>query len=292
MVLFLDSLINQTGLRDVQPDYGVGMRSYSVCISNWNSANTVRPWASSLLANLSEDDEVVIVDGESDDGSQHFLRELCQEHGFRFASTRAHVGRQRQLASELSHGEYIIAHVDTDDIVVSLQEAKRLYHEIVEWDPVTGTQRAFRCWGFFIIPRWMIKDVGGFPDLRFYEDQLLAYRLASRNWLTQSWKVSTIARGTDPKKRDFPFRLLYSFRRVREGLRLGTFDARNLHGFILLPAAALASLPLTHYEFRRDWWNLDVQRDAYILPWIEREHLSAKLLLEEVENAHLTEVSG
>ena len=259
-------------------------KTYSICVANWNSVNTVRGWASSLLSNLTDEDEVVIVDGRSNDGSQEFLREMCRVRGFTFASAEAHVGRQRQLAFELSTGQYVIAHVDTDDVVVSLQEAKRLYHEVVEWDPVTGKQRAFRCWGFFIIPRWMLEAVGGYPDLKFYEDQLVSYRLASQGQLTLSVRVSAATIGTDPKKRRLGVRARYSFRRIREGLRLGIFEARNPQGFLLLPPAWLASLPLPHYGFRKDWWNLDVGRDEYILAWIDRQGLSEKLLREKIED--------
>ena len=39
---------------------------------------------------------------------------------------------------------------------------------------------------------------------------------------------------------------------------------------------------MTHYEFRKDWWNLDVQRDQYIMAWISQQNLSDKLLLEEI----------
>lgn len=258
-------------------------KTHSICVANWNSANTVRRWASSLLACLSEEDEVVIVDGGSTDGSQEFLRDLCRAHGFKFASAKAHVGRQRQLAFEMSTGEYVIAHVDTDDTIASLQETKRLYHEVVERDPVTNRQRAFRCLGFLIVPRQMLDAVGGYPDLRFYEDQLVCFRLARRGQMTLSVRVSAGAIRTDPKKHRLVFRLLYSYRRVREGLRLGIFDARNIQGFLLLPPAWLTSIAMTHYEFRRDWWNMDVNRDDYILPWIERQGLSNRLLRQEIE---------
>ena len=266
-------------------------KTYSICVANWNSANTVRRWASSLLANLSTHDEVVIVDGQSTDGSQEYLRQLCKNHGFRFVSEKTNIGQARQLAFRLAEGDYIIAHIDTDDVLVSLQEAKRLYHEVVERDPMTGEQRAFVCRGFFIMPRWMLEEVGGYPDLHFYEDQLVAYRLAARGRLTASWKVSAMAAGKDPKKRRLPFRLRYSFCRVRDGLRLGIFDARNAQGALLLLPALFASLPMAHYEFRRDWWNLDVHRDEYVLPWINREGLSHKLLLEALERGRSSEAT-
>ena len=267
-------------------------KTHSLCISNWNSANTVRRWASSLLPNLSDEDEVIIVDGLSTDGSQEFLRDLCEANGFKFITARTNMGEARQLALKSADGEYAIFNVDTDDIVVSLQEAKRLYHEVAEWDPVTGQRRAFRCWGFFIIPRLMLEAIGGYPDLHFYEDQLTAYRLANRRQLTVSWKVSAVRGGIDPKKRKFLFRFVYSFCRVRDGLRLGMFDARNVQGVLLLPPAWLASLPMSHYEFRQDWWNLDVNRDEHILPWIDHESLSHKLLLEEIEKVRPAQTSA
>ena len=264
-------------------------KTYTLCISNWNSASTVRRWASSLLANLTNEDEVVIVDGLSTDGSHDFLRQLCSANGFKLISAKTNIGQARQLAFKSTESTYVIFYLDTDDIVVSLQEAKQLYHEILEWDPVTRQQRAFRCLGFFIIPRWMLKAIGGYPDLHFYEDQLVAYRLASRNQLTASWKVSAVRRGADPKKRRLMFRLGYSFSQVRDGIRLGMFHLRNVQGVLLLPPAWLASLPLARHEFRRDWWNLDVNRDEYILPWIDKQGLSQKLLLAEVEKAQTSQ---
>lgn len=253
--------------------------------------NTARLWTSSLLANLDGDDEVIIVDGESTDGSQDFLEEFCGENGFRFISRRTNIGEARQLAFEHAQGEYVISQVDTDDIVVSLREAKRLYHEVVEHDPVAGARRAFMCPDFFIVPRQMLSKIGGFPDLAYYEDQLVYYRLADRSWLTASWKVSAVVRRNDPKKRRLPFRIDRSFRRIRDGLRMGFFDARNPQGFLLLPPAWLASHLMSRYDFRRDWWNLDVNRDEFILPWIERESLGRKLLVEETKRLWSNEMT-
>ena len=267
------------------------MSKYSLCISSLNSANTIHRWASSLLANISDDDEIIIVDGLSTDGSREFLQQLCEANGFTFIAAKTNMGEAREMAFRSSTGEYVIYYLDTDDIVVSLQDVKRLYHAVVEHDPVTGQQRAFRCLGFFIIPRQMLEAVGGYPDLHFYEDQLLAYRLASRHELTASWKVSAVRTGMDPKKRRLRFRVGYSFCRVRDGLRLRMFDTRNLQGILLLPPAWIASLLTSRHEFRKDWWNLDVNRDEHILPWINREHLSHRLLLEEIEKAGLEAVA-
>ena len=260
--------------------------TYSICIANLNSANTVRRWASSLLTNLSDDDEVIIVDGESTDGSQDFLRQFSQDHGFKFITAKTNIGEARQLALMQAKGEYVISQTDTDDVFVSLREAKRLYHEVIENDPVTKAHRAFMCPDFFVVPRQMLVDIGGFPHLAFYEDQLVYYRLARLGQLTGSWKVSAVVRGSDPKKRRIPWRINRTLKVIRDGLRLGFFDARNPRGFLLLFPSWLASLPMTHYDFRLDWWNLDVHRDEHILRWIDRERLASKLLLKEINKAY------
>lgn len=257
--------------------------THSICVANRNSIHTVERWASSLLRHLTEEDEVVIVDSESTDGSREFLERWARDHRFQFISRRTNIGQARQLAFARSTGQYVIAHIDTDDTVLSLQEAKRLYHEVVEHDPVSGRQRAFTCRGFFIMPRAALADIGGYPNLHYYEDQLVAYRLASRGQLTASWKVSAVTRGRDPKKDHITFRTGYSLRRIRDGLRLGIFDTRNPQGYLLLGPATLASLPLPRYEFRRDWWNLDVQRDDFILAWVHRERLDQKLLINAID---------
>ena len=54
------------------------MSTYSLCISNWNSANTVRRWADSLLQNLSDEDEVIIVDDGSSDRTAEISMEFLE----------------------------------------------------------------------------------------------------------------------------------------------------------------------------------------------------------------------
>ena len=40
---------------------------------------------------------------------------------------------------------------------------------------------------------------------------------------------------------------------------------------------------MPRYDFQPDFLNLDVNRDEYLLPWIEKEGPSPKLLVEEIE---------
>ncbi len=254
---------------------------HSIVVANYNSIATVNRWLDSLTGKLDPDDEVIIVDGDSDDGSGEVLKDASQRFGFTFTSQRSNVGQARQLGYRMSTGEYVIGHLDTDDIVIDLRALKRLYHDVLENDPQTGGRRAFWCWGFFIIPRTLADQVGGWPPLHYYEDRLLASRLADIGSVTVSSKVTAVAKGIDPKKRKALFRTWYSFRRVRDGLRLGFFEARNPQGLLLLPPAWLASRFMPRFRFDKEWEQKDVNRDHIIVPWVKANGLGHLLVPEE-----------
>lgn len=256
---------------------------YSFVVANLNSSNTVERWWASILPQLTPDDELVIVDGMSTDGSRAFLQRASKEHGFTFICRKTNIGQARQLGYLASAGKYVVSNLDTDDLAVDLKGAKRLYHEVVEYDPVVSNQRAFWCGGFFIIPRRLLDGVGGYPPLNSYEDRCVAYKLAIRNALTATNKVSAVARGYDPKKRRLSLRAQISFRRIRDGLRLGFFEDRTPQGWLILPPAWLASSFMTRYEYRPGYEAMDVNRDSFILPWIEANGL--RHLLRSVQQA-------
>lgn len=106
-----------------------------------------------------------------------------------------------------------------------------------------------------------------------YEDRYVACRLAIRNALTATTMVSAVRRGHDPKKEKLSLRTQISFRRIRDGLRLGIFEDRTPQGWLLRPPAWLAPLFMSHHEYRPDYLAMDVNRDRFILAWIEANGL-------------------
>lgn len=62
-----------------------------------------------------------------------------EEHGFTFISKKTNIGQARQLGYLASSGKYVVSNFDTDDVAVDVKGAKRLYHEVVEHDPIRRT---------------------------------------------------------------------------------------------------------------------------------------------------------
>ena len=241
---------------------------------------TVESWADSLLKNVGEEDEVVVLDAGSTDGSADWLRSWCAQRGFVFLERRSNRGRARDLASRAAHGEYLIHHIDTDDLVTSVPEAKRLYHEVVENDPATGARRAFWCHGFFIVPRALYDEVGGYAPLQHYEDRLLGYRLAARGWLTQCMKVTAVRKRTDPRRTTAIAQLRRRIEALRDGFRLGFVEIWTRWSYPLIPIAFTLSLFARHYRYDKDWERMDVHRHDLILGWIARQGLQEKLQVQ------------
>ena len=253
-------------------------KKYSICVTNFNSMGTVETWAASLLEHVTADDEIVILDAGSTDGSGEWLRRWCAEHAFTFLVRKSNRGAARALASKEAHGEYLIHHLDTDDVVTALHEAKRLYHEVVERDAITGATRAFWCHGFFIVPRDLYASVGGYEALQHYEDRLLGYRLAAQGALTLCMKVSAVRKRTDPRRTSEMAQLRRRIEALRDGFRLGFVEIWTRKSYPLIPIAFTMALFMKHYRYRKDWERMDIDRDELILRWVEAHGLAAKLI--------------
>lgn len=99
----------------------VGMPTYSICICNYNMADTLERALVSVLEQLDDTYEVLVVDDGSTDNSVDILNSLCA----RFPNLRVlslerdrkrKLGETRNISVREARGEYVILHVDTDDV--------------------------------------------------------------------------------------------------------------------------------------------------------------------------------
>jgi glycosyltransferase involved in cell wall biosynthesis len=99
----------------------VRMPTYSICICNYNMADTLERALVSVLEQLDDAYEVLVVDDGSNDGSVDILNSLCA----RFPTLRVlplerdpkrKLGETRNISVREARGEYVILHVDTDDV--------------------------------------------------------------------------------------------------------------------------------------------------------------------------------
>src|SRR2546427_4705175 len=156
---------------------------YSICITHYNEAPTIRASLESLLSQIDSNFEIVVVDSKSSDGSEEILREYSRKGMIKLITRRCSRGRGRQIALENSTAAFIIANMDLDDIFrPRLRELLEKYQENCSEDLLwvqSIEERGF--WGrgnITIAPRGLLVDIGGWHDLQIGEDWELCRRAA------------------------------------------------------------------------------------------------------------------
>jgi len=144
---------------------------YSICITNYNSKDTLSRCLESVLCQIDSEFEVVISDNCSTDGSIEIIEGFAKNRKIKLIVRPSSRGQGRQIAFENSVGDYILSGIDTDDVIKPvLKETLRLYHEKHE-----GYMLSFGT--FHIVPRRLVTAVGGWRDLQFGEDVDFAKRI-------------------------------------------------------------------------------------------------------------------
>jgi len=144
---------------------------YSICITNYNSKDTLKRCLESVLCQIDSNFEVVISDNCSTDGSLEILEEYARNGKIKLIVEHSSRGKGRQIAFESSIGTYILSGIDTDDIIKPvLKDILRIYHEKHE-----GFMLSFGT--FHIIPRKLVIEIGGWRDLQRFADIDFAKRI-------------------------------------------------------------------------------------------------------------------
>ena len=93
---------------------------YSICIANYNMSSTIKESLSSILSQLNNDFEVIVVDDGSNDDSLNILYKLQKYSFFQIIplerDKRRKLGETRNVSVRASNGKYVLLHLDTDDI--------------------------------------------------------------------------------------------------------------------------------------------------------------------------------
>ncbi|MEM3504546.1 MAG: glycosyltransferase family 2 protein [Nitrososphaeria archaeon] len=135
---------------------------YSICITNYNTIDTIKESLESILDQIDERFEVIVVDNYSTDGSREILENYARQGKIKLILEKCTRGRGRQIAFENSHGDYIISGLDMDDVFYPvLKEILKIYHSKYEG-----------CLGLIkgqISPRWVAEAIG-WKDLQSRED--------------------------------------------------------------------------------------------------------------------------
>jgi glycosyltransferase involved in cell wall biosynthesis len=217
---------------------------YSICITHYNNAGTVRRALDSIIAQIDGRFEIVVVDNYSTDGSKEILMEYAGAGKIaKLVEKRCTRGLGWQTALENASGQYIIADLNTDDeFKPELSSLLNFYHSKCEGYLLAAVADLKAAWSknVTIGPRALIVELGGWPDLQFYEHSNLWGRAALKNrykWTNFSL-VTTVGDHADRKTMfgDLKFRYM----RYRELYRQGRISVVRFESKGVLGRAALA----------------------------------------------------
>jgi glycosyltransferase involved in cell wall biosynthesis len=238
------------------------MVKYSVCLTHKNNLNTVDASLTSILAQIDENFEVVVVDAESTDGSLERLRRYQEEGRIKLIVRKCSRGIGRQVAFEGSSGEYIIANMDLDEIYrIGLRNLLKFYHSKCEGLAVLSVYDAARNLRGFqnvtVVRAETAREIGGWHDLQYGEDWEFWARAAKVK--RYGWVVFPLVdklnyheeRSTNLNK------MRLRFMRYREAARCGRPVLREEEYKSISQRffALLASVQAPFYETYRDPFN-------------------------------------
>jgi len=223
---------------------------YSICITHYNNRATIEASLDSILKQIPEDCELVVVDQMSTDGSREILERYNKAGKIRlYHQGVRNRGLGRQLAFEHSNGDYIISSVDMDDVMKPLlRDAISLYHQSFEGSFMLMT-------GFSIAPRRLIEEIGGWRDLHCHQDWDVWMRAASvSRFVFLPFDIDEFRRSH--ASRGMRFILEQQYGKARDMYRLGRDplerDGRRLPAYLLTvvvaPVAYLRSRFMKRFE--------------------------------------------
>ena len=190
---------------------------YSICITNYNTKDTICESMESILGQLDSDFEVIVCDNCSDDGSREVLEEYYRKGRIKLVVKKSSRGKGRRISYENSRGDYIISGIDTDDILKpTIKDLLRMYHDQHE-----GYALSFAT--VHIIPRQLVEAIGGWRDLQYYEDVDFVKRIESLSKLHYFTDPSIIIeqRGNAKVKRGPLHRLKERYSAYQCGFKVG-----------------------------------------------------------------------
>ncbi len=110
---------------------------YSLCICNYNMNDTLESSINSLLSQINDRTEIIVIDDGSSDNSVETLKKIKYKNksNFNFIALlrdpRRKLGETRNLSIKAAKGKYVILHLDTDDIWEPyINSFIKIYHEL------------------------------------------------------------------------------------------------------------------------------------------------------------------
>ena len=126
--------------------------------------------------------EVIVTDNKSGDGSEQVLKDFEGTGAITIIERKCNRGIGRELAFRASRGEYVLSHMDCDDVFNAggINGLIDTYHATFEGKALmTKRKDSAEASNITIAPRGVLDRIGGWRSLNWGEDWDLWARLAS-----------------------------------------------------------------------------------------------------------------
>lgn len=156
---------------------------YTIAVSNYNMVETLAASLTSVLEQLDDRFEVVVIDDSSTDGSVAVLE--CLEAAYDalrvvYDAGNYNLGEARNHSFRVADGDYVLAAIDTDDqFTHCIPEFVEFYHQVE-----TGRESDFLLLadGLYMAPRKLVLDIP-YRSLGYGEDRDFYRRLRAEDAL-------------------------------------------------------------------------------------------------------------
>jgi glycosyltransferase involved in cell wall biosynthesis len=156
---------------------------YTVAVSNYDMEGTLAASLTSVLEQLDDRFEVVVIDDGSTDGSVDILHDLEAAYDILRVVTDAgndNLGEARNHSFRVADGKYVLSAVDTDDqFTHCIPEFVSLYHQL---EPGKDGDFLLLAGGLYMAPRDLVLDTP-YRSLGYGEDRDFYRRLISKDAL-------------------------------------------------------------------------------------------------------------
>lgn len=249
-------------------------KTYSVCITCFNNVGTIEQSFKSILSQLDDRFEVVVVDNYSTDGSFELLSKLARSYKMKLIRRKSSRGQGRQIAFENSCGDYVIANLDADELYLPiLEDVLNCYHKKCEQNILlvtAGIGKDIRgVQNVTIGPHTLIKELGGWRNLQWGEDWDLWSRSAKRG--RYAWTSARLVERINlhPERGKLLKRIRMRYTRYRDFLRVGrnVFQEEEQIGIMQRALYGLAKLSLPFQDSYKDNFNQTFNcfsKDCYV----------------------------
>ena len=163
------------------------MPEVSICICNKNMEDTLPHSLNSVLTQLDNRYEVIVIDDYSSDGSRIELKKLEAIHSnlrviYLSKDKNRRLGMTRNLSFKIARGKWCIFHIDTDDLIgpyiMEFERIVRKMDEFLDRDHLFSGKQIHMAKKEFLVAR------GPFKNIYRGEDRDLYMRLAfSHEWI-------------------------------------------------------------------------------------------------------------